>query len=128
MTTDPDAKLRSIAIDAKLRSIVIAEDARPPDTREIGDHYDHRMYDVMDELWDGNLHYGLWRDENDKSSYAEAAEAMTDEMIRRLDPTPGGRFLDVGCGNGTPADEAGPCAPGTGRGNFGERAAGSSRQ
>jgi len=94
MTTDADAKLRSI---------VIAEEIRPPDTRTIGYYYDHRIFDVMAELWDGNLHYGLWRDEDDKSSFIEAAEEMTNEMIRRLDPRPGDRVLDVGCGNGTPA-------------------------
>ncbi|MFG2007407.1 SAM-dependent methyltransferase [Spirillospora sp. NPDC048911] len=57
----------------------------------------------MGELWEGNLHYGLWRDENDTSDFIDAAKAMTDDMIRRLDPAPGDRVLDVGCGNGTPA-------------------------
>ncbi|WP_051466661.1 methyltransferase domain-containing protein [Actinomadura oligospora] len=89
--------------DTKLRSIVIAEERRPPDTRTIGYYYDHGIFDVMAELWDGNLHYGLWRDENDDRSFDEAAVEMTAEMIRRLDPKPGDRVLDVGCGNGTPA-------------------------
>lgn len=97
--------------DAKLRSIVIAEEIRSPDTRAIGDYYDHSIFDVMTELWDGNLHYGLWRDENDKSSFAEAAKEMTNEMIRRLAPAPGNRILDVGCGNGTPAIQLARACP-----------------
>ncbi|MHC3475158.1 SAM-dependent methyltransferase [Streptomyces sp. 7R007] len=94
-----------------MRSIVIAEETQPPDTHAIGQYYDHRIFDVMTELWDGNLHYGLWRDENDRSSFAEAAVEMTDEMIRRLAPAPGARILDVGCGNGTPAMQLARACP-----------------
>jgi 27-O-demethylrifamycin SV methyltransferase len=89
--------------DTKLRSIVKAEEIQPPDSGTIGDYYDHSIFDVMGELWDGNLHYGLWWDGNEQISFTEAVEEMTNEMIRRLDPRPGDRVLDVGCGNGTPA-------------------------
>ncbi|MFD0689600.1 SAM-dependent methyltransferase [Actinomadura fibrosa] len=89
--------------DTKLRDVVKVEEVRPPNTDTIGYYYDHSIFDVMAELWDGNLHYGLWWDENDHSSFQEAAEEMTNEMIRRLNPRPGARILDVGCGNGTPA-------------------------
>lgn len=90
-------------VDEKMRSVVIAENEQSVDTRAIGQYYDHSIFDVMTELWNGNLHYGLWRDENDKSNFAEAAEEMTNEMIRRLAPAPGARILDVGSGNGAPA-------------------------
>jgi 27-O-demethylrifamycin SV methyltransferase len=76
---------------------------RPPDSTNVGDYYDHGFFAVMAELWDGNLHYGLWRDNADQSTFEEAMVQMTDDMIRRLDPAPGDRILDVGCGNGTPA-------------------------
>ena len=32
---------------------------QPPDFKAVGDYYDHRIFDVMAKLWDGNLHYGL---------------------------------------------------------------------
>jgi 27-O-demethylrifamycin SV methyltransferase len=76
---------------------------QPPDFNAVSNYYDHQIFDVMATLWDGNLHYGLWRDENDQSTFDEAMDEMTMEMIRRLDPRPGDRILDVGCGNGTPA-------------------------
>jgi 27-O-demethylrifamycin SV methyltransferase len=76
---------------------------RPPDAQAVGDYYDHTISEVMSEIWDGNLHAGLWRDGNEEIDFTEAAEALTNEMIRRLDPRPGDRVLDVGCGNGTPA-------------------------
>jgi 27-O-demethylrifamycin SV methyltransferase len=76
---------------------------RPPDAQAVGDYYDHSISEVMSEIWDGNLHAGLWRDGNEEIGFQEAAEALTNEMIRRLDPRPGDRVLDVGCGNGTPA-------------------------
>jgi ubiquinone/menaquinone biosynthesis C-methylase UbiE len=98
-------------VDEKMRSVVIAENQRPVDTRAIGQYYDHGIFDVMTELWNGNLHYGLWRDENDTSSFAEAAEEMTNEMIRRLAPAPGARILDVGCGNGAPAQQLARACP-----------------
>ncbi|GAQ53076.1 demethylrebeccamycin-D-glucose O-methyltransferase [Streptomyces acidiscabies] len=74
-----------------------------PQPRRVGDYYDHKVFDLMTQLGDGNLHYGYWHDDSDRATFDEAMVQMTDEMIRRLDPAPGDRVLDVGCGNGTPA-------------------------
>ncbi|WP_169806952.1 SAM-dependent methyltransferase [Actinomadura macra] len=71
--------------------------------RAVGDYYDHDIFDAMKKLGDGNMHYGFWTGEEDQSSFEEAMEQMTTQMIRRLDPLPGATILDVGCGNGTPA-------------------------
>lgn len=73
-----------------------------PESQKVGDYYDHKVFDLMTQLGDGNLHYGYWF-ENDSSTFEEAMVQMTDQMIQRLDPDPGDRILDVGCGNGTPA-------------------------
>ncbi|MDQ0772853.1 27-O-demethylrifamycin SV methyltransferase [Streptomyces aurantiacus] len=74
-----------------------------PEPHRIGDYYDHKVFDLMTQLGDGNLHYGYWFDDHDTATFDQAMVQMTDEMIRRLDPSPGDRVLDVGCGNGTPA-------------------------
>jgi ubiquinone/menaquinone biosynthesis C-methylase UbiE len=74
-----------------------------PESQRVGQYYDHAVFDLMTKLGDGNLHYGYWRGDDDQSTFDEAMVEMTDQMIRRLDPAPGDRVLDVGCGNGTPA-------------------------
>lgn len=74
-----------------------------PESEKIGDYYDHKVFDLMTQLGDGNLHFGYWNDEHDTSTFEQAMTEMTDQMIRRLSPGPGDRILDVGCGNGTPA-------------------------
>ncbi|MET9258050.1 SAM-dependent methyltransferase [Streptomyces sp. NPDC048182] len=75
-----------------------------PEPHRIGDYYDHKVFDLMTQLGDGNLHYGYWFDGGDQdATFEQAMIQMTDEMIRRLDPGPGDRVLDIGCGNGTPA-------------------------
>ncbi|SFE42205.1 27-O-demethylrifamycin SV methyltransferase [Actinopolyspora alba] len=69
---------------------------------KVADAYD-RTATVVAKLWNGNLHYGYWEDEDDQSSFGEATDRMTEEVIRRLDPSPGQRILDLGCGTGSPA-------------------------
>ncbi|MGP4114246.1 methyltransferase domain-containing protein [Streptomyces sp. 4N509B] len=73
-----------------------------PDSPSVADFYD-LLSDVYSEWWDGNLHFGYWEDDADDSTLAEAAERMTEEMVRRLAPRRGDRVLDVGCGTGAPA-------------------------
>jgi ubiquinone/menaquinone biosynthesis C-methylase UbiE len=65
------------------------------------------LYDDFSEFHarinDNNLHVGYWENEQDASTFQVAAEAMTQQMIRRLEPQAGQRILDVGCGLGQPA-------------------------
>ncbi|WP_084265934.1 SAM-dependent methyltransferase [Actinomadura macra] len=73
-----------------------------PESDVVGDYYDHSIFDLMNDFGDGNLHYGYWHGDGDTSSFEAAMDEMTAQMIRRLNPAPGTRILDVGCGNGTP--------------------------
>ncbi|MGW6456770.1 SAM-dependent methyltransferase [Streptomyces sp. NPDC055078] len=69
---------------------------------EIGKYYD-RFTDLFTDIWDGNLHVGYWHDERDPATLGAATEQLTRQLIGRLDPRPGQRVLDVGCGVGQPA-------------------------
>jgi len=68
-----------------------------------------RLYDQMAGFesdnfsGDHNLHFGYWDTPGDTSSLDHAEERFTELMIEKLQPKPGGRVLDVGCGMGTPA-------------------------
>jgi ubiquinone/menaquinone biosynthesis C-methylase UbiE len=106
-----------------------------PNPIVIGKYYDHRVFDVMAES-DANLHFGYWSGDDDPATFAQAMIEMTDQMIRRVDPAPGQRMLDVGCGNGAPALQLARARDGVevvgvsvserqvARGNEGARAAG----
>ncbi|MBU3068106.1 methyltransferase domain-containing protein [Nocardia sp. NEAU-G5] len=54
-------------------------------------------------MWGGNLHNGYWDDADDTAPPDVATDRLTDLMITRLDPKPGQRVLDIGCGVGKPA-------------------------
>ncbi|MBF6328104.1 methyltransferase domain-containing protein [Nocardia transvalensis] len=57
----------------------------------------------IEDLWGANLHYGYWDNDTDEDGPSEAAtDRLTDLMISGLDPQPGQRILDIGCGNGNP--------------------------
>lgn len=90
-------------MDTSNSGIASTTTVEAPESESVGTYYDHRIFDVMAQLGDGNLHYGYWVDENDQSTLEEAMEQMTAQMAERLAPKPGDRILDVGCGNGTPA-------------------------
>ncbi len=65
------------------------------------------LYDEFSEFHarinDSNLHLGYWEDQNDRRSFQEATARLTELMMTRLDPAPGQRILDIGCGIGQPA-------------------------
>ena len=73
-----------------------------PTPEEIGLFYD-RMGAVLAPLLGGTIHYGYWLGPDDASSFAEAAERLTQIMISKLDVGPGKLVLDLGCGMGMPA-------------------------
>ncbi|MET8875639.1 methyltransferase domain-containing protein [Nocardia sp. NPDC004604] len=54
-------------------------------------------------MWGGNLHLGYWHDTDDDTPPDVATERLTDLVITCLEPKPGQRLLDIGCGVGKPA-------------------------
>ncbi|MET8875630.1 class I SAM-dependent methyltransferase [Nocardia sp. NPDC004604] len=54
-------------------------------------------------LWGGDPRNGYWRGVATSTLPDVATERLTDLMIAALDPTPGGRVLDIGCGVGKSA-------------------------
>ncbi|WP_052706769.1 methyltransferase domain-containing protein [Streptomyces rubellomurinus] len=78
-------------------------------TAHIGTYYDI-ITPLLEHLWGGNLHIGLWPDatadqpaEDDTAAVAAAGDRLTDLLLSELPLHPGHRFLDVGCGTGRPA-------------------------
>jgi cyclopropane fatty-acyl-phospholipid synthase-like methyltransferase len=61
------------------------------------------LTDVSVEILGGNMHVGYWHDAEDDASMEVATARLTDLVIDKVDPLPGQRLLDVGCGNGAPA-------------------------
>lgn len=59
-------------------------------------------YDELDlayrRIWGEHVHHGYWT--TGRESPAEAAEALTRLVADRLDPRPGERIVDIGCGYG----------------------------
>ncbi|MFF2331562.1 MULTISPECIES: SAM-dependent methyltransferase [unclassified Streptomyces] len=73
-----------------------------PESEKVGGLYD-LMIAMHEGMWDGSIHYGYWEDDSDDCGIQDAAAALTDQMITRLEPVAGDRVLDVGCGLGVPA-------------------------
>ncbi|MBB5851261.1 SAM-dependent methyltransferase [Amycolatopsis umgeniensis] len=54
-------------------------------------------------LYGPNFHHGYWPLPDDGTTYEQALENLTDQIIDRVVAGPGDRVLDVGCGIGGPA-------------------------
>ena len=66
------------------------------------------MYDVTGELglyliFDNQLHFGYWGENNPDANLGEAADRLTQIMIDKSEIHQGERFCDLGCGVGVPA-------------------------
>ncbi|AEW98295.1 SAM-dependent methyltransferase [Streptantibioticus cattleyicolor] len=66
----------------------------------LGEWYDTASA-VVAKAFNGHLHMGYWT--SSTTTLAEAAEAMTDQLIARTPVKAGQRVLDVGSGTGRPA-------------------------
>ncbi|MBD0844325.1 SAM-dependent methyltransferase [Streptomyces sp. TRM68416] len=77
---------------------------------DIGRYYDV-LTPLLEQLWGGNFHIGLWPDDtvadhphdDGITAVVEAGDRLTDLLVGELRLHPGSTFLDVGCGIGGPA-------------------------
>ncbi|MEU5424827.1 methyltransferase domain-containing protein [Streptomyces olivoreticuli] len=72
-------------------------------TAQVGAFYDQLagLFDAA--LYGPNVHVGYWESLEDTTGLADAADRLTDMLIKRLGVGPGDRVLDIGCGVGGPA-------------------------
>ncbi|QFU92752.1 methyltransferase domain-containing protein [Amycolatopsis sp. YIM 10] len=54
-------------------------------------------------LYGPNFHHGYWPSSDDGTTYEQALDNLTDQIINRVGAGPRDRVLDVGCGIGGPA-------------------------
>ncbi|MFC0599870.1 SAM-dependent methyltransferase [Streptomyces palmae] len=71
-------------------------------TAQVGAFYDQLAAVFDAALYGPNVHVGYWESEEDTTSLPDAADRLTDMMIKRLGVGPGDRVLDIGCGVGGP--------------------------
>lgn len=70
---------------------------------EIASHYDSPEGHVGNIIFDGQVHWGYWDEQNADASLAEGADRLTQIMIAKTTIEKGQRFCDLGCGWGGPA-------------------------
>lgn len=68
-----------------------------PDAAAVADHYDE-LDPFYRSLWGEHVHHGLWT--TGSESPAQAVEALSDLVAGLIDPAPGARLVDIGCGYG----------------------------
>jgi tocopherol O-methyltransferase len=70
------------------------------DAAAVADHYDE-LDPFYRALWGEHVHHGLWT--SGRESPAEAVVSLSDLVARAIDPPPGARLVDIGCGYGATA-------------------------
>ncbi|WP_104169047.1 cyclopropane-fatty-acyl-phospholipid synthase family protein [Arthrobacter sp. SX1312] len=70
------------------------------DAVAVADHYDE-LDPIYRQVWGEHVHHGLWATGHETP--AEAVEALTDTVGRRLHLIPGEACIDIGCGYGSTA-------------------------
>ncbi|MFH8367649.1 SAM-dependent methyltransferase [Streptomyces sp. NPDC018031] len=78
-------------------------ESAPSVTAQVGAFYDQLAGAFDAALYGPNVHVGYWDSLEDTTSLPDAADRLTDMMIKRLGVGPGDRVLDIGCGVGGPA-------------------------
>jgi len=73
-----------------------------PSPEQVATYYD-TFAPLMQLVWDDNLHFGYWADDQDDSSVERATDRLTDLLIEKVGVAPGQRVIDIGCGVGKPA-------------------------
>lgn len=68
-----------------------------PDADAVADHYDE-LDPFYRSLWGEHVHHGLWT--TGSEGPAQAVEALSDLVAGLIDPAPGARLVDIGCGYG----------------------------
>ncbi|MEG3164001.1 class I SAM-dependent methyltransferase [Sphingomonas sp. PB2P19] len=71
-----------------------------PDAHAVADHY-NELDPFYRALWGEHVHHGLWITGNEPPE--TAVEALSDRVSNLLDPMPGDRLVDIGCGYGATA-------------------------
>ncbi|MCH2063025.1 MAG: class I SAM-dependent methyltransferase [Roseibacillus sp.] len=68
---------------------------------DVGTHYD-RLDWFYRALWGKHLHHGLW-DTKDDHSVEKGTTSLLELLLAPLEPGPGSRVIDIGCGYGADA-------------------------
>jgi tocopherol O-methyltransferase len=73
---------------------------QPQSTAAVAAHYDEldRFYR---EIWGDHVHHGYW--DSGRETAPQAAEALVDQLARRLELSAGQAVCDIGCGYGATA-------------------------
>jgi len=79
----------------------VPRSSQPITPADVGTHYD-RLDWFYRVLWGNHLHHGLWETMHDHS-LEEGTSRLLELLLAPLEPGPGSRVIDIGCGYGADA-------------------------